>query len=111
MTVLEKEIESKLVKMVKQSGGLCLKFVSPGWAGVPDRIVLLPGGRAVFVELKRPKGGVVSPRQEWWSKKLTSLGFVYYIIWNNVHLLAFENYLYSKYIKQTNSLKEGAKNE
>ena len=55
MTPLEKEIEAKLVDVVKRHGGMCLKWVCPGWAGVPDRIVLLPGGKVIFVELKRPK--------------------------------------------------------
>ena len=42
---LEKDIERKLVDMVKRHGGLCLKWVCPGWSGVPDRIVLLPPGK------------------------------------------------------------------
>lgn len=82
MTPLEKEIEAKLVNIVKRHGGLCLKWVCPGWAGVPDRIVLLPGGRVIFVELKRPKGGVVSSRQIWWAHKLTLLGFAYEQVWD-----------------------------
>ena len=41
----EKIIEEKLTKAVKQNGGVCWKFTSPGTAGVPDRIVLMPGGR------------------------------------------------------------------
>ena len=82
MTPLEKEIEAKLVRIVKTHNGLCLKWVCPGWAGVPDRIVLLPGGRVIFVELKRPVGGVVSPRQKWWAKKLLDLGFRYDQIWS-----------------------------
>lgn len=89
MTVLEKEIEAKLVKIVKDAGGLCLKWVCPGFAGVPDRICLLPGGRVIFVELKRPKGGVLSRRQVWWRDKLTSLGFAYYVIWNQDDLDRF----------------------
>lgn len=73
---LEKEIEAKLVAMVERHHGLCLKWVCPGWAGVPDRIILLPGGRVAFVETKRPKGGRYSPRQLWWRRKLTALGFL-----------------------------------
>lgn len=78
--MLEKEIEAKLVKIVKNSGGLCLKWVCPGWAGVPDRIVLLPGGTVIFVELKRPSGGVISSRQRWWANKLTMMGFERYYV-------------------------------
>jgi Holliday junction resolvase len=52
--VLEKEIEKALVKRVKELGGLCEKFTSPGRRSVPDRIVTLPGGRIVFVECKAP---------------------------------------------------------
>ena len=48
----EKTIEHKLVKAVHLMGGLALKFISPGFDGVPDRVVLLPGGKAAFVELK-----------------------------------------------------------
>ena len=48
----EKEIEKKMVKMVRDRGGLCYKFVSPMNPGVPDRIVITPGGRVIFVELK-----------------------------------------------------------
>lgn len=51
---LESAIEDRLRKRVKLLGGLCLKFVSPGQNGVPDRIILLPGGRVVFAELKAP---------------------------------------------------------
>ena len=49
MTQLERDIERALVGMIKRHDGLCLKWVCPGWAGVPDRIVLLPGGRVLFV--------------------------------------------------------------
>lgn len=82
MTTLEKEIEKKLRLMVERHGGLCLKWVCPGWSGVPDRIILLPRGRVIFVETKRPKGGVLSKMQGWWQKKLTALGFVYLLIWD-----------------------------
>ncbi len=52
--MFEKDIEKYLRESIKQAGGECLKWVSPGTAGVPDRIVICPDGRIVFVELKRP---------------------------------------------------------
>lgn len=50
----EREIEQKLIDAVKTQGGVCWKFVSPGTAGVPDRIILMPMGRIAFVEVKAP---------------------------------------------------------
>ena len=50
----EKQIEQALVRAVKNSGGIALKFVSPGFDGMPDRIVLLPHGVIAFVEVKAP---------------------------------------------------------
>ena len=50
----EKTIERKLVQMVKAAGGIALKFTSPGYAGVPDRLVILPEGKIAFVEVKAP---------------------------------------------------------
>ena len=90
MTQLEKEIEAKLTAMVKRHGGLCLKWVCPGWAGVPDRIILLPGGKVIFAELKRPKGGVISSRQRWWKNKLTLLGFQHCYLYDELGLRYFE---------------------
>ncbi len=56
MMAYEREslIEKHLVAEVKKAGGVAFKFVSPGRRSVPDRIVLLPGGRIVFVECKSP---------------------------------------------------------
>ena len=72
----EAVLERKLKKRIEEKGGLCLKWVSPGYTGVPDRIVLLPGGRILFVEVKRPgtKDGR-SPRQKRVADLLTALGF------------------------------------
>lgn len=75
MTDLERDVERALVGMVKRHNGLCLKWVCPGWSGVPDRIILLPGGKVMFAETKRPKGGEVRKLQQWWHQKLRELGF------------------------------------
>jgi hypothetical protein len=72
--MLEKEIERKLVRGIESRGGKCRKFVSPGWKGTPDRIVLMPGGRIYFVELKKP-GGKLRPLQKQRLKELQQLGF------------------------------------
>lgn len=89
MTLLEKDIERKLRRMVEADGGLCLKWVCPGWSGVPDRIVLMPGGRVIFVETKRPKGGRLSALQKWWHARLEGLGFSVRTVWNEEHLRLF----------------------
>lgn len=60
----ESAIEAKLGKMVRTQGGLYFKFVSPGNPGVPDRIVILPGGRIIFVELKTEVGRLAAI-QKW----------------------------------------------
>ena len=93
MEKLEKDIERKLVDLVKSYGGLCLKWVCPGWAGVPDRIVLLPGAIIYFVETKKPKGGVLSALQKKWRGWLQGLGFSYYLIHNEEQLAIFKELL------------------
>ena len=70
----ERDIERALVRYVKSLGGLCLKFVSPGWDGAPDRLCLLPGGKICFVELKRP-GAKPRPLQLRRHEQLRRLGF------------------------------------
>lgn len=70
----ESSIERRLKVEVERLGGKCLKFVSPGVVGVPDRIVLLSHGRIIFVELKAP-GKKLSPIQEYRAKELRKLGF------------------------------------
>ena len=70
----EEHIERKLVEMVRKNDGLALKFVSPGFDGVPDRIVLFPGGKIGFVELKSP-GQRMRTLQMRRKKHLESLGF------------------------------------
>ena len=60
-------------------GGLALKFISPGYDGVPDRIVLFPGGRIAFVEVKAP-GKTLRPLQVRRKRQLESLGFKVYVL-------------------------------
>lgn len=78
--MLEKDIEARLKRGVERAGGLCLKWVSPGCTGVMDRIVLLPGGRVIFVELKKP-GGRLSERQKYMAEKLKALGLDVRCLW------------------------------
>lgn len=77
----EKIIEQKLAVAVKKSGGMALKFVSPGFDGMPDRLVLLPNGSIAFVEVKAP-GKKPRPLQLARHRLLRKLGFQVYIIDN-----------------------------
>lgn len=69
----ETEIEKYLTEQVRRQGGVALKFVSPGCTGVPDRIVVLPGGQVGFLELKRP-GERPRKDQEYRIRQLKNLG-------------------------------------
>ena len=71
--MLERAVEQHLVRRTREAGGLALKWVSPSMAGVPDRILLLPGGRVLFVEVKRP-GGRLSALQVRTIDALRTLG-------------------------------------
>ncbi len=75
----EKNVEAKLVQEVKRMGGLCPKWISPGFDGVPDRIVLLPGGKTAFVETKAP-GKKLRPLQVRRKRQLEGLGFSVYCV-------------------------------
>ena len=75
----EKATEHKLTLMVKQRGGMAPKFVSPGFDGVPDRLVLLPHGKIAFVELKAT-GETLRPLQVKRKRQLESLGFSVYCV-------------------------------
>jgi hypothetical protein len=75
----ENIIEGYLRNKVKAMGGKAYKFVSPGNSGVPDRLVLLPGGRSIFVELKAP-GKETTAKQLLQHKKLRALGFTVLVI-------------------------------
>lgn len=75
----EKEIEEKLSRSVRSLGGICPKFVSPGFGGMPDRLILLPGGRLAFAELKAP-GKKPRSLQLARHRQLRRLGFTVYVI-------------------------------
>lgn len=77
--MLEKSIERRLVAEVKKRGGLAMKFISPGLDGMPDRLVLFPGAKLAFVELKAP-GKKMRSLQVKRAKKLIALGFKVYCI-------------------------------
>ena len=66
--MLEKQIEKKLVDGVKKLGGMCLKFVSPGSLGVPDRIIITASGKIIFAELKTDTGRLSKLQQQMISK-------------------------------------------
>jgi hypothetical protein len=70
----ERDVERKYRKNIEAEGGLCLKLSSPGYSGLPDRMVLMPEGVIWFVEFKS-KTGVLSPRQERVIEKLKAMGF------------------------------------
>ena len=75
----ESRIERKLTLQAKKMGGMAVKFTSPGLDGVPDRIVLLPGKKIAFVELKAP-GKKPRPLQEKRMRQLECLGFPVYVV-------------------------------
>ena len=79
MTVTEKSIEQALVRQAKKCGGMAVKFVSPGLDGVPDRIILLPGGHIGFAEIKTT-GLKPRPLQMRRKRQLEQLGFSVFIL-------------------------------
>lgn len=88
ITTMEKDIEKRLKKDVEKLGWKCLKFVSPGTAGMPDRICLRFHGLIVFVELKSDRG-VCSPLQLIAHRQLSDLGFAVYLVWDDHTLKNF----------------------
>jgi len=75
----EQEIELQLVRAVKKMGGRAVKFMSPGFDGMPDRLVLLPGGKCGFVEVKAP-GKKPRALQLVRHEMLKSWGFKVYVL-------------------------------
>ena len=80
--MLEKEIENYFVWVVEMAGGKTYKFKSPTQRGVSDRIACMPNGETWFVELKRPKGGRLSPLQMSFREDVTRLNQQYALLIN-----------------------------
>lgn len=79
--MLEKVIENYLRMRIKELGGICYKFVSPGNSGVPDRICVMRDGKIIFVECKQPNGrlSVLQTKQ---IARLKALGCKVLVIWS-----------------------------
>lgn len=92
--MLEKEIENKLVVETKNRRGIALKFISPSFAGMPDRIVLLPKGKIAFIELKR-KGENPRALQISRHKMLKKLGFKVYVLDSTNHIKEILNEIHT----------------
>ena len=75
----EKRIEQKLMMEVRRCGGMALKFVSPSYSGMPDRLILLPDGKVAFVEVKAP-GKKPRPLQIKRREMLRKLGFRVFVL-------------------------------
>lgn len=75
----EKAVESKFSSAVKAKGGLAVKFTSPGFNGMPDRLVMFPGGRIAFVEVKAP-GETPRPLQRSRHRLLRRMGFKVFVL-------------------------------
>jgi hypothetical protein len=82
--VKEATIERALVQQVKALGGLCLKVTVIGRRGFFDRLVILPRGRIIFVELKRPRGGRLSAHQREYIKLFLSLDVEFAVVRNGI---------------------------
>jgi len=82
MAVKEATIEKLLGLCVERLGGICEKVTVLGRRGFVDRLVIMPGGRIIFVELKRPSGGRLSMHQIQWHKQLTALGVAVAVVRN-----------------------------
>jgi len=80
MQELERSVEQYLKRKVEQAGGRCVKFDPDNTRGWPDRIVLLPHGHLVWVELKRPQGGRVSSAQRVAHEELRRLGQIVVVL-------------------------------
>jgi hypothetical protein len=89
-TPLEARIEERLYDEVARRGGMCSKFIDPGRRGAPDRIVMLPGHPAYFVELKRPRTfGELKSWQSRYHNDIRAAGQKVWVLWGDADVDAF----------------------
>ncbi len=79
--MLERDVEEYLKSRVEKLGGKCLKWVCPGETGVPDRVVMIPGGQIYLVELKKPTGRL-SARQKLFKKEAAAMKIPVWTLWD-----------------------------
>lgn len=77
----ERDVEQTLRELVRRAGGRCEKFIPDADSGMPDRLILLPGGVLLWVETKRPKGGRLSALQRYQHEQLRRLGQRVEVVW------------------------------
>jgi hypothetical protein len=91
---LEKDIEKAVRKWTEDQGGVWIKLLADGRKGIPDNEINLPPvkiGRYNFpvtfkVELKRPRGGVLSPHQERWLNKFSKIEHPAFVCYSLEHV-------------------------
>ena len=86
VSVKEKLVEAELIARVEAMGGKCIKVQAVGRRGFFDRVVVLPKGRVYFVELKRPKGGRLSPHQIWYMSEFSALDVAIAVVKNSADI-------------------------
>jgi len=90
--IKEDAIEEELVRKVHELGGRCEKVQVIGRRGFFDRLVILPGGKIIFVEVKRPRGGKFAEHQRRYAEEYKALGAAVALIrsWEDIHRLLNE---------------------
>lgn len=87
--VLEADLEARFVRAVEAIGWLVRKVEWPGRRGAPDRCCMGPAGRVLWAELKKPKGGRLSPLQEREHRLMRAAGQSVWVIWTDADVTEF----------------------